>query len=68
MAEHILMKYATRRLYREAPAMPDRVQYDPRSGYWINGGEPLVTTAQFLEGRLSTKKADQETGEDQKGE
>ena len=68
MPEHILMKYATRRPYRETPDMPDSVQYDPVKGYWLKNGSPLVATEEFTRGGPVTKKCDQETGEDQKGE
>ena len=66
MAEHVLITSATRRLYRTAPIMPDRAEYDRAGGYWLKDGKPLVTTAEFSENRV-TKKADQETSEDQKG-
>ena len=68
MAKHILMTYATRSPYRMAPAMPNHVQYDPVRGYWHKNGSPLITSDEFLENGAPTKKADQETGEDQKGE
>lgn len=68
MADHILMTYAVRRPYQASPTMPDRAQYDHRRGYWLKDGEPLVTTSEFLNGTSTTKKCDQETGEDQKGE
>ena len=68
MAKHILMTYATRRPYRVAPAMPEQAQYDPVDGYWRRNGNPLITSDEFLENGAPTKKADQETGEDQKGE
>lgn len=68
MAEHVLLTYATRRPYRTAPVMPDGVQYDPVKGYWLKNDTPLLTTKEFLEGDRVSKKCDQETGEDQKGE
>ena len=68
MAEHVLMTYATRRPYRSVPVLPDHAQYDPARGYWLQDGTPLVTVDEFLEGGRGTKKCDQETGEDQKGE
>ena len=66
MAEHVLITSATRRLYRTAPIMPDRAEYDRARGYWLKDDKPLVTAAEFAENRM-TKKADQETSEDQKG-
>ena len=68
MADHILTTCAVRRPYQTFPAMPDHVRYDPERGYWLKGGEPLVATPEFLSGASITKKCDQETGEDQKGE
>lgn len=68
MAEHILMTRAVRRLYQTVPAMPDHARYDPGRGYWLKDGEPLVSTSEFLSSTSMSKKCDQETGEDQKGE
>ena len=68
MVEHILMTYATRRPYHAVPAVSDRAEYDPARGYWIKDGVPLVAGGEFLEVGPSTKKCDQETGEDQEGE
>lgn len=61
---HILIAYATRRPYKDAPDMPPDAVYDERRGYWLSNGEPLVLTM----GGTVTKKCDQETGEDQKGQ
>ena len=66
MAEHVLITSAIRRLYRTAPIMPDRAEYDRARGYWLKDDKPLVTTTEFTENRR-TKKEDQETMEDQKG-
>ena len=66
MTEHVLLTYATRRPYHATPVVPDGACYDPIRGYWINGDEPLVAAEEF--GERVTKKCDQETGEDQKGE
>ena len=68
VAEHILMTRATRRQYNEIPSMPDCTKYDSVKGYWLNNGEPMVTTDEFLEGSFGSKKRDLETGEDLKGE
>ena len=68
MAKHILMTYATRHPHHVAPAMPEGAQYDPVKGYWCENGKPLIASGEFLENGAPTKKADQETGEDQKGE
>ena len=68
MAEHVLMTYATRRPYRATPAMSDGARYDPVRGYWLKNDKPLVVAEEFAVGGPVTKKCDQETGEDQKGE
>ena len=65
MAEHLLITYATRRPYHAAPSIPNGAKYDAERGYWIKGDTALITT-EGLKG--TTKKCDQETGEDQKGE
>ena len=68
MLEHILMTFATRRPYHAVPVASDCIQYDPARGYWIRDGVPFVTSDTFEESEFCTKKCDQETGEDQKGE
>lgn len=65
MAEHVLITYAIRRPYCATPAVPDNAQYDAERGYWTKDGMALVVASEFEE---TTKKCDQETGEDQKGE
>jgi len=66
MSTHVLITYATRRPFREVPSLPGAAQYDRTQGMWIMDGEPLVTIDG--QGIRATKKCDQETGEDQKGE
>ena len=68
MAQHVLLKHATRRPYRDTPKLPEGATYDPMLGFWMLNGEPLVRSTQFGGGRSVTKKCDHETGEDQKGE
>jgi hypothetical protein len=68
MASHILLKYATRRPYKEIPDLPPDAIYDPIKGLWILDGNPLVDSEEYGLGPRVTKKCDQETGEDQKGE
>ena len=68
MANHVLMKYATRRPYCAAPEMAGGVQYDSVKGYWTKDSTPMVASEGFSEGGYGSKKCDQETGEDQKGE
>ena len=67
MSTHPLIQHATRRPYNETPTMPDGSVYDRVSGYWVYKGEPLVKNNQFTIHHAS-KKCDQETGEDLKGE
>ena len=66
MPAHILLSYATRRPYKLIPEMPEDAKYDPSTGFWVINDEPLVGSDLF--GLETTKKCDQETGEDQKGE
>ena len=65
LAEHLLITYATRRPYRNTPSIPNGAEYNVERGYWIQGDTALIQT-EGLKG--TTKKCDQETGEDQKGE
>lgn len=67
MKEHVLLTHSTRRKYSEEPQLPDEARYDTKLGYWHLKGIPLVRTQQFINHSVS-KKCDQETGEDQKGE
>jgi hypothetical protein len=68
MNSHILVSMATRRPYKEKPQIPENAAYDLASGFWTIGGEPLVSSNNFHEITRVSKKCDQETGEDQKGE
>jgi hypothetical protein len=68
VAEHVLLKHATRRPYRDVPELPEGAIYEPALGFWTLKGEPLVRSVQAGSPRPATKKCDQETGEDQKGE
>ena len=67
-SDHVLMAHATRRPYKSVPTLPHDTIYDPSRGYWVTLDKPLVVTEEFVEGGANTKKCDQETGEDQKGE
>ena len=67
MSTHPLIKHATRRPYNETPTMPEGSVYERVSGYWIYNREPLVQNHHFAM-QHGTKKCDQETGEDLKGE
>jgi hypothetical protein len=68
MNEHILLKRATRKPYRRTPEMPSSAEYDSARGYWLVDGQPMASTPQFRSGPPTSKKCDQETGEDMKGE
>lgn len=67
MSSHVLLQNATRSPYREEPDMPPGAEYDRINGLWVVGGQPLVGPESGF-GPLTTKKCDQETGEDRKGE
>lgn len=66
MTEHVLLKYATVRRYSENIELPEGAEYSYQGGYWRLKESPLVRDKRFVENN-STKKCDQETGEDQKG-
>lgn len=68
MIEHLLLKLATRKPYMQSPAYPANAEYDGELGYWTLDGQPLVFSPEFLNGPQVSKKCDQETGEDIKGE
>ena len=67
MAKHILIEQAKRKEYSATPEMPHGAVFDKTKGYWMVGEEPLVSPGSKY-GALVSKKCDQETGEDQKGE
>lgn len=67
LREHVLLTFATRRPYRQVPEMPQDAHYNDVAGYWISLGVPLALR-DHASGPLMTKKCDQETGEDLKGE
>ena len=67
MTEHILIQHAKRNPFSSSPEMPERSLFDTAKGYWIYEGKPLVSPGSKY-GALVSKKCDQETGEDQKGE
>lgn len=67
MRQHILIERGTRRHFDECPEMPPGARFDRTAGFWKLGNEPLVRSEEFRD-KPVTKKCDQETGEDQKGE
>lgn len=66
-SEHILLQHSTRKPYSSSPEMPKDAVFDQQRGYWIHDDSPLISPDSEY-GKLATKKCDQETGEDQKGE
>lgn len=66
--QHVLLTHSTRRPFRKVPQLPSEVSYDPVKGYWVVDGQPMATVPNLVGGPPSSKKCDQETGEDQKGE
>ena len=64
---HLLIKHAKRSRYKEVPDMPDSAKYNFQKGLWEVNSTPLMDLSDFANGQ-ATKKCDQETGEDQKGE
>jgi hypothetical protein len=67
MNNHVLVKLAKRKPYSSTPDMPDDAYYDSIKGYWMDKKGALVSSGSEYGARVS-KKCDQETGEDQKGE
>jgi hypothetical protein len=64
---HLLIKNAKRSSYNETPDMPTSAKYNFLKGIWEIDNTPLMEIPNFAMGQ-ATKKCDQETGEDQKGE
>lgn len=64
---HVLVRMAKRSPRRQHPSLPNGATYDAIRGFWRLGEQVLVRAPQYISGPV-TKKADQETGEDQKGE
>lgn len=65
MDVHFLIANAVRSQYRQSPPIPADVFYDAKRGYWLCQGQPWVLSDGV---QPLTKKADIETGEDEKGE
>jgi hypothetical protein len=61
---HPLIELAKRKPYAERPKMPADAVYSDQDGVWLVNGVPAARAF----GGAMTKKCDQETGEDQKGE
>jgi len=70
-SEHPLLKHAFVYSPGRGPTDPAGARYDIAKGFWIvleNGQDiPLVYSTDPKRPQPSTKKADRETGEDQKG-
>lgn len=67
MADHILLELAVRKPHRDIPDLPAGSEYDVEAGWWVLHGRPLTEISPIFAGPVS-KKMDQETGEDRKGE
>lgn len=67
MADHVLLQHAKRKPFSTTPDMPVGASFDHKKGYWVKDGKELVTQGSKY-GAMVSKKCDQETGEDQKGE
>jgi hypothetical protein len=69
MQSHFLLKTAFKYAEPTKDKKPAGCFYDEINGYWTIGetGAAMVSCASIIEG-LMTKKADFETGEDQKGQ
>ncbi|WP_414476229.1 hypothetical protein [Microvirga sp. M2] len=67
MADHILLELAVRKPYRDTPDLLAEAEYDIEAGLWVLHGRPLIEVSPIFAGPVS-KKMDQETGEDRKGE
>jgi hypothetical protein len=65
MSDHVLLQFAKRRPYADRPQMPADARYDFDAAQWFVGERPMIDSNNPPE---TTKKCDQETGEDQKGE
>jgi hypothetical protein len=68
MENHLLLEKAYIYPLPKDPSPPSGCQFDHNKGYWIHKdtGQPLVTLKNHP--KLTTKKCDVETGEDNKGE
>ena len=68
MKKHLLIEKAYE--YKKPKNNPNMIgcKFDHLNGYWVfeNSNEPIIHSSNFISPR--TKKADRETGEDQKGE
>ena len=68
MKEHILLEKTFRYAEPKVDPRPQNCTYNTIKGYWINNNTAEVMMLSNDPRRPQTKKADIETGEDQKGE
>ncbi|MEA4898653.1 MAG: hypothetical protein VB115_10455 [Christensenellaceae bacterium] len=68
MKKHILLEKAFSYPEPQGSLAPEGCTFSEQSGYWVKAttGEPMMRSNDPK--RPQTKKADRETGEDQKGE
>lgn len=66
--QHFILENAKRYNNPSSDPVPKGAFFDDKKGYWRDNesGEALITSG--IIGKLNSKKADRETGEDQKGE
>lgn len=64
---HPILKKAFRYNYKNEVKEPDGFFFDDTKGLWSNGDNFLVDLPERKNLAMGTKKADRETGEDQKG-
>lgn len=68
MKQHILLKNAFYYEKRDKIELPDNYTFDDNKGYWIDNVNNEIMMLSKNAKKPQTKKADLETGEDQKGE
>ena len=68
MKKHILLENAYRYPEPQGTLAPDNCTFSGTSGYWVEDSSGQAMMLSDNPKRPETKKADRETGEDQKGE
>jgi hypothetical protein len=68
MKEHILLEKTFRYPAPEIDPVPQSCTYNTKKGYWIKNDTAEAMMLSKDPHRPQSKKADRETGEDQKGE
>ena len=68
MTDHLLIRFAERKPYKTTTSLLSTNEYDDKLGYRVVDGKPFVVSPEYTERPAASKKCDQETGEDIKGE